>query len=103
MRAPSWAPLLLLAGLLSASGEETGEPLTLSRAIELALTRNLDLQVERFTPKIAEQAVDKARASFDPTATFSYNEKDSRTASISTLSGAPTVIQHTTTYAGGMK
>lgn len=79
------------------------EPLTLAKAIELALTRNLDLEVERFSPEIADQAVGKARAAFDPTATLSFGEKDERTPSTSTLSGASTVIQRTTTYAGGIK
>ncbi len=101
------ATALLTAVLLSASGGEPPavgpEPITLSRAIEMALTRNLDLEVERLSPAIAEQGVDKALSVFDPTATLSYGDRDERSASTSSLAGASTVIQRTTTYAGGIK
>ncbi len=92
----------LLAAALAAA-DEAPEPLTLSKAIELALKRNLDLEVERLSPVIAEQAVDKARADFDPTAILSYGDRDSRTPSTSALSGASTVLQRTTTYSGDLQ
>ncbi len=100
--------LILAAGTL-ACAEETqapppeGEALTLGKAIELALTRNLDLEVERLNPKIAEQGMDKGRGAFDPVLSASYKDNDARAATTSSLSGAPIVQQRTTTYAAGAK
>ncbi len=76
--------------------------LTLDRAIELSLKRNLDLEVERLSPRIADEDVAKAHAAFDPVASLSYADKDTRSATTSTLSGAPVLVTRDTTYTGAL-
>jgi outer membrane protein TolC len=105
---------LALFGLVcsSALAEEAALPappeaevpiaLTLDRAIELALKRNLDLEVERLSPRIAAEGIAKAKAAFDPVASLSYKDRDTRSTSTSTLAGATSPVTRDSTYAGGL-
>ncbi len=62
--------LFVLTGAASAAEDHTPShhlgTLDLPAAIEMALGKNYTLQVERFTPKVAEQILQSARGTFDP-------------------------------------
>ena len=85
-------PLLLLPTLASADppleGTLDGE-LTLQKSIRIAVRRNLDLQLERIGTFDAREAIEEARAPFDPafTGNFNYNNQRSPEAG-SDLDGA---------------
>ncbi|MDV2496340.1 MAG: TolC family protein [bacterium] len=54
-------------------------PLSMKRAMLLALKNNLQIAVQRFNPSIQSTAVDVARAVFDPVASFSMSISDTIT------------------------
>ncbi|MDA2916349.1 TolC family protein [Nitrospinae bacterium AH_259_B05_G02_I21] len=54
-------------------------PLSMRRAMLLALKNNLQIAVQRFNPSIQSTAVDVARAVFDPVASFSMSISDTVT------------------------
>ena len=45
---------------------ESGQPLSLDEAVALSLRNNLDLEIQRFAPLIAESARDGAWGAYDP-------------------------------------
>ncbi len=65
--------LLVLLSLTGVAAAQTNTPatparqLTLQEAIELALTNNLQLQIERYNPQIALLGVRQAYGAYDPT------------------------------------
>ncbi len=64
-------PLLFLLPLAAhAGGENVSRPgvlhLTLESAIQMALSKNFSIQVQRFEPRIAEAQVTRERGRFDP-------------------------------------
>lgn len=69
---------LLLCTLCSALSQETNgllstRPVSLNECIELALQRNLDLQIERFTAQIAAESLSGAYGAYSPL--FSFGAK----------------------------
>lgn len=99
------AGLVIVAAVLCLplwADEADPVPLTLDRALELALKHNLDLEVERLSPKMSEEAVARAKAAFDPTAKLSYGDSDRRAATTSSLSGASTLVTRTGTWTAGL-
>ncbi|MEE8210157.1 MAG: TolC family protein [bacterium] len=54
-------------------------PLSMRRAMLLALKNNLQIAIQRFNPSIQSTAVDVARAVFDPVASFSMSISDTVT------------------------
>jgi outer membrane protein TolC len=60
----------------AADGDEQGGDveLSMSRCIELMLSNNLDLKVERYNPTLQENEISKERAAFDPVARFSLQK-----------------------------
>lgn len=59
--------LLVVLPLTSLLAQPQDRPLTLQDCIHMALENNLDLQVSRINPRIAETNIDIERASFDST------------------------------------
>ncbi len=64
-----------LAGRTLAATNAT-QSITLRECIERALTQNLDLQIERLNPGIAQWGVVAAQGAFDPTLTGGVNYQD---------------------------
>lgn len=91
--------LALLAAALPASANEiqppTGEPLTLSRAIELALAQNFSIKVEGFDAAIAAARVTESLGKFDPVLSASYTNEGNRNP---LLTFDPTTGLRDTTY-----
>ena len=48
--------------------------LSLKQCMELMLSNNLDLKVERYNPTLQENEISKERAAFDPVARFSLQK-----------------------------
>jgi len=72
--------LCLAAGIsptraADAPGGEGATALSLERCIELMLANNLDLKVEQFNPDMQEKEIVKEKATFDPLARFSLQDK----------------------------
>ena len=85
-------PLLLFPTLAPAGPALPGTldgQLTLQKSIRIAVRRNLDLQLERIGTLDAREAIEEARAPFDPalTGNFGYNDQRSPAAG-SDLDGA---------------
>ncbi len=60
----------------SAVAEPTQAPPSLAGAIRMALERNRAIEAQSYSPEITRQAVDEARAAFDPGLTASVNYRD---------------------------
>jgi len=54
--------------------EKSALSLSLKQSVELMLTNNLDLKVERYNPFIEEKEITKEKAEFDPLARFSLHD-----------------------------
>ena len=65
----------------SAAGPSKELPLSMKRAVLLALKNNLQIAIQRFNPSIQATAVDEARAAFDPVASTSLSFSDTVTPS----------------------
>jgi outer membrane protein TolC len=77
--------------------------LTLERAIQIALEKNLDLQVARINPLIQDFSLKASRAAFLPSFNSSFRENHSQTPVANVLDGATTFnISNAQTYSGGM-
>lgn len=77
----------------SCQGEEVtpagGElALSLKQCIELLLTNNLDLKVERYNPYLQEKEITKEKAAFDPLARFSLQDNKIVVSPTTFLNGA---------------
>lgn len=77
--------------------------LTLEDAIEMGLENNLDVEVERYAPVIADQDVSIAWGAFDPTAFAEFGYADIKTPSSNVLSGTSKVVNRTTDGFGGLR
>lgn len=67
-------------------------PLTLEEAIQLALEKNLDLQVARMDPQSVDYQIRSARAAYMPTLSGSYSYNNSSQVSDNTLDGVSRVV-----------
>ncbi len=93
--------VLLLAAataLTAARAQEAPPQLTLEECITRAMKRNLDLEIQRYNPDIARNAIDAARAEFDPTvsltATRSFTQQPG---ALSALDGSASPTSESTT------
>ena len=76
--------LLILFGVgipVSADDHEVSSPdgnmeLSLKQCIELMLSNNLDLKIERYNPFLQEREISKEKAAFDPVARFSLQNSE---------------------------
>jgi outer membrane protein TolC len=85
-----------------AASDKPLRDMTLEEAEQIALEKNLDLQVAKLNPLIQDYNLASARAAFLPSVNGNFNQQHSSNPSTSTLDGAPTsVVQQTTTYSGG--
>ena len=76
--------------------------LSLSRAIELTLRNNLDLQVARTGPWVASEVLEQARGAFDPLAFGEYNFGHSETPIASIFQIQPTLDEDEWSYTAGL-
>lgn len=76
--------------------------LSLQDAIRMGLENNLDVQVERYAPMIADLDLSAAWGAYDPVLFAEGYYKDTRTPSASTLAGTDTVITYSTEGNGGV-
>ncbi|MCC7123498.1 MAG: TolC family protein, partial [Acidobacteria bacterium] len=74
--------------------------LTLEQSVELALEKNLDIQVSRLEPGSVDLQIAGFQNTFRPTlnSTFGQRETNNPVTSTLTASGAASLIQDTTTY-----
>jgi outer membrane protein TolC len=106
------ALLLLMAPVASAQEAPVEEKsagrtltVTLGQAIEHALENNLDLQIARTTPQIAEEQLGQARGAFDPLgfAEYGFDHAETPVASPvqSFFGGGRSIMDDEWTYTGG--
>ena len=88
------APSPLLHGVLE---------LSLGDAIRMGLENNLDVQVERYSPLIAEFDVDAAWGAYDPTAFAEIAYNDTRSESSFSLTGTAEDVNRSTEGFGGVR
>lgn len=81
------ASILALPAVLTAQEAPQTAELTVEEAIRRALTRGFELEIQRFGPQIAQDAIDIARDPFRPTITASTSRSLARSAP-STATGA---------------
>jgi len=77
--------------------------LTEAEAIEMALRNNLNIQVERHLPLIAEWSLEQSRAVYDPSTFFNFNWDRQRTPTTSALQGGDSLTEIFTTYESGYR
>ena len=99
LRSLSLALFLSLSTALSLAAADSappaGEPLSLSRAIELALAKNFAIQVEGYDAAIASARVTESLGKFDPVLSASYTTAGNRNP---LLTFDPTSGRRNTTY-----
>jgi len=105
--APAQAPQIDTYIVGEAKPPETqGAPLldlTLDRAIQIALEKNLDLQVARINPLLQDFSLKQARAAFLPTLSGSFGQNHSSSQSTSALDGVTAVNRNSSqSYSAGM-
>ncbi len=87
-------PVSVSGQVTTASGPGQAPPagpvrrLSVNEAVQLALEQNLSLQVQRIEPRVQEQAVAQARASYTPTLSSSFTGSNRKSPVSSFLSGA---------------
>ncbi|HVN06512.1 MAG TPA: TolC family protein [Bryobacteraceae bacterium] len=69
--------------------------LSLHAYLELVMANNTDIAIERLTVDVAQNALTRAFAPFDPLATASFSNTEQRTPSGDQLAGATTVVSTT--------
>jgi outer membrane protein len=69
--------------------------LSLRSYLELVMANNTDIAIERLTVDVAQNAITRAFALFDPLATASFSSSEQRTPSGNQLTGASTLVQLT--------
>ena len=77
--------------------------LSLADAIRMGLENNLDVQVERYSPLIADLDVDAAWGAYDPTAFAEFAYNDSRVENTFVLSGVDENINRSSEGFGGVR
>jgi outer membrane protein TolC len=79
------------------------ETLSLERAIQLALEKNLDLQVARMNPQSVDYQIRSARASYLPTFSGSYSYNNSSRTSDSVLDEVTSLVTQSQSFNGSMR
>ena len=69
--------------------------LSLRSYLELVMANNTDIAIERLTVDVAQNAITRAFAAFDPLATASFSSTEQRTQSGDQLTGAATLVSLT--------
>ena len=67
--------------------------LSLHAYLELVMANNTDIAIERLTVDVAQNAITRAFAAFDPLATASFTSTEQRTPSGDQLTGASTLVE----------
>jgi outer membrane protein TolC len=67
--------------------------LSLRSYLELVMANNTDIAIQRLTVDVAQNAITRAFAAFDPLATASFSSTEQRTPSGDVLQGAATLVQ----------
>src|ERR1700690_2494591 len=67
--------------------------LSLRSYLELVMANNTDIAIQRLTVDVAQNAITRAFAAFDPLATASFSSTEQRTPSGDQLTGAATLQQ----------
>lgn len=67
--------------------------LSLRSYLELVMANNTDIAIQRLTVDVAQNAITRAFAPFDPLATASFSSQEQRTPSGDQLTGASTLVQ----------
>ena len=88
--------LLLVAGPVLAQSQEPRE-VTLQEAIELALEKNLDIEIEKYNPQIVHEQQTFEESRFEPLLGSLFNYRDSQFPTSSALQGA-SITTKTVTY-----
>lgn len=101
-RAHIWktaAAVAMLAALTTrASAEDATRPITLDEAVQLALDRNLDITVQRITPRTYDLSLASLDAAFRPVVTSQVGTQSTVNPSTSTLAGASAASGITTSF-----
>jgi outer membrane protein len=79
-----------------------GRPLKLEEAVTLALERNLDIAVQRMTPRTYDLSVQALKASYLPTLTSTIGQNNIVQLPRNQLTGGSSVANDTTTYNFGV-
>ena len=100
-----WLPLLSLAlwpSLIFA--ESSPRPITLTECISMALSNNLDLQIERFNPLQARYSLAAAQGGYDPDLRLSgeHSDSESGTRLLSGGFSVPGAQTETDSFSGGL-
>src|SRR5688572_27970754 len=74
--------------------------LTLEQAVQMALEKNLSLQVAKLNPQLVDYSLQSARAAFLPRYTSRYSINNSTTPSNNTTKGVENVTQNTQNFDG---
>lgn len=77
--------------------------LTEAEAIEMALRNNLDVQVERHSPLLAEWSLEERKSVYDPSTFFNFNWDRQTTPTTSALQGGDSLTEIVTLYEGGYR
>jgi len=77
-------------------------PMSLDEAIQIALERNLDLEVARMNPQSVDYQIRSARAAYRPTFSGSYSFNNSSSQSTNTLDGVSRVTNRSQGFNGSM-
>ena len=67
--------------------------LSLRSYLDLVMANNTDIAIQRLTVDVAQNAITRAFAAFDPLATASFSDTEQRTPSGDQLTGAATLVQ----------
>lgn len=97
--------VLLTCGALPVHAQQQAPEvnLTLDEAVQRALERNLDIQVERLNPQAIDFALAALRSSFHPTITSTLGQRSQVNPPTSQLNGGQRVSNTTTTYNTGIE
>jgi outer membrane protein len=79
--------LILISGSADAQ-EPPNKTLTLDDAVSLALERNLDIKVEKLSPRLFDYSLAELRATYEPIVTSQVGTQSTVTPSTSTIAGA---------------
>jgi len=71
--------IFILLSFQSFASEPDSLPLSLSEAVEIALSNNLNLKIERISPEIQKNNLESAKSIFDPHLNFSAALSDKKT------------------------
>lgn len=92
--------LVLWTGLMYS--QETIKELTLQDTIKLALENNLDLQIDKFNPEVADTLIAYQKGLFAPTFSSTLQNASQKSPSSSDLAGAPALSNKDLAYNFGV-